>query len=63
MLQYELFQSRQQELHREAEHERLVLRALRSRREARRMAKAAAAAAAAEPTNTGWKAGDFRPAA
>ncbi|MDI2129353.1 hypothetical protein [Yinghuangia seranimata] len=44
MVQYELFQIRQQEMHRAAAHERLVARALRARREARRQERAAAEA-------------------
>ncbi|WP_436771203.1 hypothetical protein [Yinghuangia sp. YIM S09857] len=42
MFEYEMFQAREQELHRAAAHDRQVRRALRSRREARRQAAAVA---------------------
>ncbi|MDI2125941.1 hypothetical protein [Yinghuangia seranimata] len=40
MMQYQLFQARQQELHRDAQHERVVTLALRGRRAARRTQRA-----------------------
>lgn len=59
MLEYELFQARQQELHRAASQDREVRRALRGRREARRQARAAEGGS---HPRAGGVAGSVRPA-
>ncbi|MEU8133020.1 hypothetical protein [Streptodolium elevatio] len=59
MLEYEMFQAREAEMHRTAAHERKVRTALRNRREARRLARAAEESSRA---SAGGIAGSVRPA-
>jgi hypothetical protein len=59
MVEYELFQAKAQEMQQAAEHQRMVTRALRSRREARRQERAAAAG---KSRSSGGIAGSVRPA-
>ncbi|GAA4945407.1 MAG: hypothetical protein HOV66_08100 [Streptomycetaceae bacterium] len=60
MLEYEYFRARENELHRAAEHERTVSRALRTRREQRRQARLAERDS--RSSSTGGIAGSVRPA-
>lgn len=60
MLEYEMFQARQKELHAAAAQERRVRSALRNRREARRQERAAGVSP--RESSSGGIAGSVRPA-